>query len=807
MIFKLALKNISSKPLRAVATVLVIAIAVALVFSMLSFSDAVYDYLFQVETAGAGISDVTLKTNSTSDRITGVGGLDGIEGVDKVVPTLNMYALSKGQYLSLRGFDKGDYETLADIDVVEGDISLLDQNIDNVVVSESMAEEFDLKVGSSLQIESGEKKLTFYVVAIAKNNGYFLTDSPHVVVCNVKGVSRLIYGEFAVYNEIYLVLEEGASTSSVITAVKSMNDYKDMTVSESKDVKYVENQSTSMSAPVVIAGLGVAVIAIAFVVLISLTSLSERRKYVAKLMGVGGTKSQILLIFLAEVLILAFAGAVIGSVLASGVFAALLAATLSSMIAFSISALKLFGAAVIGFVTAVVAVLVPIATTLNRTVRANENEKKKSVLWTALPIALLLVAVVSVIIEFTAKGGKGSLSLVNVVLVLVALVVNVPFVLRGVAKLLSKFRNPAVQLGSKTALRERRHTRLQILTAGMTVTMLLFMAWSVTTDIFTGYLTEFEDKVLVTNVHSTIADSPSLEGIADVEGVKSAVPLIWRQGKMVEAGKGKTVNIIGSEKALDLIDFAFVSDDKETMKQILLTPGNIVIDKAYQELYGINVGDKVTVEIDGKSAVLTVAGITRHKLFNGNYIIASLDTFEAEYGMGADTVLVVSDDATLMAEKIRSEFVKKNYYAVDALTLYKWDAESLGNVFDLVGTLAIVMVVLVYMVLIASAVASRPNGEKGRTAMLSAGMSRKTLLSSECFEYALNALVSFVTSFAVSVLMTASLIGALRLFGLYFEFMYSADVVAYVGLALSAGYTLIPLLAGFKKKYTLKRQK
>ena len=134
MIFKLALKNISSKPLRAVATVLVIAIAVALVFSMLSFSDAVYDYLFQVETAGAGISDVTLKTNSTSDRITGVSGLDGVEGVDKVVPTLNMYALSNGQYLSLRGFDKGDYETLADIDVVEGDIALLDQNIDNVVV-------------------------------------------------------------------------------------------------------------------------------------------------------------------------------------------------------------------------------------------------------------------------------------------------------------------------------------------------------------------------------------------------------------------------------------------------------------------------------------------------------------------------------------------------------------------------------------------------------------------------------------------------------------------------------------------------
>ena len=66
-------------------------------------------------------------------------------------------------------------------------------------------------------------------------------------------------------------------------------------------------------------------------------------------------------------------------------------------------------------------------------------------------------------------------------------------------------------------------------------------------------------------------------------------------------------------------------------------------------------------------------------------------------------------------------------------------------------------------------------------------------------------LVAFVLSFAFSVLITSCLIHALRLFGLYFEFMYEAWVVAAVGGAMSVGYTLIPLALCFKKGYNLKK--
>ena len=47
---KLALRNILSKPFRAAATVLAVAVSVAMIFAMLSFGGAVYEYIYSTET-------------------------------------------------------------------------------------------------------------------------------------------------------------------------------------------------------------------------------------------------------------------------------------------------------------------------------------------------------------------------------------------------------------------------------------------------------------------------------------------------------------------------------------------------------------------------------------------------------------------------------------------------------------------------------------------------------------------------------------------------------------------------------------
>ena len=272
--FKLALRNIKSKPVRTLATVLGIAMAVAMIFAMLSFKGAVYDFISTSETAVAGASDIKIATHSSSDRITTVtedlenlkieveeGGTAVEKSVDMdIIASLYLYATFEGEYVQARGFDTGALDYLQKIDVVDGEINtILDgTHIDNVVISERTAKHFGLKVGDDVLLTLGARSTHLCVGAIAKTSGYFLDDSPYLILGNVRGLSALVLGgETPLCNEIYLKVKDGSDLSAVINAIKAIPTYSDMQVELSHDLKYIDEQTTSLTAPVVLAGVAV----------------------------------------------------------------------------------------------------------------------------------------------------------------------------------------------------------------------------------------------------------------------------------------------------------------------------------------------------------------------------------------------------------------------------------------------------------------------------------------------------------------------------------------------------------------------
>ena len=188
--FKLALRNIKSKPWRTVVAVFGIAVAVAMIFAMLSFRSAVFDYISASETAVAGSSDIKIATKSSSTRITTVTPeLDALEVQDgngmravdlSIYPSLYIYAQLADEYVQARGFDTGEFEALQKLDLLSGSTSSL--NTDDVIISKSAAEHFGVDVGSPLTLSLGSNNTTVYVAAIAKNSGYFLDDSPYLIV-------------------------------------------------------------------------------------------------------------------------------------------------------------------------------------------------------------------------------------------------------------------------------------------------------------------------------------------------------------------------------------------------------------------------------------------------------------------------------------------------------------------------------------------------------------------------------------------------------------------------------------------------
>ena len=815
MLFRLAMRNILSKPSRAVLTALGIAAAVAMIFSMLSFKPAVYGFMLTAETAISGDSDIVISTTSSSDRVAATGGLvDGegnilVEGVEEVIPSLTLYATLNDEYVEVRGFagkeDRAAALTaLRDIDVVRG--SLDGMRGDDVVISSACAKHFGVDVGDGLKLTLGSRFKNVFVKAVAVG-GYFADDSPYLILGCSSGISELIFAGAELCNEIYIKLADGADVQETIDAIRSIEQYSNLLVRRTDDTASVEQNANSLTAPVVLAGAAVMLLATLVVALLFAMSERDKLALVSKLSVIGATKKQIFAIFAIESAAISIAGALLGAGLAVGVFYAMARLTLSATATFAISAGRLVGAVAIGFVAAMASASFPLIRAFRNTIRQNQLDlKKSSPIGIALAVAALTMCAVLCGVLFSGVAGKrigAILAIVLLALLLAALVLCAPKLLKLFARALSKNSRSVFKVASYNLGREKRHGRgVAILSVGMTISMLLFMAWSLTTSIFTSYLADFENMAFVTNIRADV----DVAEFKETEGVKDAIKIVWGEGRLSSPALDRSVTVLGSREALSLVDFEYVTS-KDTVLQRLAGEGDYVfVDEVFCELYGIGEGDLLDLELDGETRPVVVGGILSHRLFNGAYVVMSQDAIFRLFGKETDTVVILSNgDIKNTVGALGTKFSQRNYYVIEVLEAFKWDMQSAQAVFDLVGTLAFIVSVFILGVTIASTLVGRTTEEKNRKALLNAGMSKNMLLKEEILEHGAVAILAYILSAIVAAPMTGALIAALALFNLSFEFMFDAGVVLGVGAAMAALYSLTPLIFGYKRGYDIKK--
>jgi len=826
-LFKLAFRNISSKPFRSAATALAIAFAVAMIFAMLSFKGAVYDYIFSTQTAIAGDSDIRIVTNSSSARLTEVAGpLENLktEGlIEEICPSLSLYATAvgkfsgaenfsfDGEYVGVRGFRAGQLDALQKIKLKSGSFDKLSGgiNTDNVIISEAAAKHFGLSLGDIVELKLGGEAVKFLVEGIAEPSGYFLDDSPYLFLGDVRQVSKLITGAVELSNpacnEIYVKTADGVDVDKLIEEISGMSEYSSMLVERCGKGGYIAEQVNALSAPVILSGAAVLALSIAVIIMLFLMGSGEKVSLISKYKAVGATKKQIFGIFMTESAIFAGIGAIVGSALAVGIFAALIKLTLSGAAALNISVWRLFLSAVLGIISATLGSLIPILRAFKGTIRQNQtNSERPSKFFKIFFPIFAALAIISVAVEFSTPKLCAVFGVISLVVILCALGTGIPMLLKGVGSAMKKSRVPESRIAGNAMARENRFARsITLFAVGMTVSMLLFMSWSLTKSVFSDYLSDFDNMVFVTNIR---ADSDVAEFEA-VEGVETAVKMIWRQGELSVGTADKTINILGSKDALELVDFEYITPKNDVKTKLFGDEPCLILDIAMRELYGVEVGDKLALSLDGETKELTVGGFLKHRLFSGNYAVISEDVIGELFGIYPDTVVAVTgENASAVAGRLREKFAKNNYYAVEVLTAYKWDMQSTDAVFDLIGTLAFTVAIFIFAVTLAVTLVGRSFEEKGRTALLNAGMSKKSLLISEFLQHLVVAAIAFIISFALSALLTACLIHALRLFGLYFEFMYEAWVTFAVGAIMAVGYAIVPVAFNFKKGYNIKKR-
>ena len=399
-----------------------------------------------------------------------------------------------------------------------------------------------------------------------------------------------------------------------------------MRVELSHDYRYIDEQTTALTAPVVLAGAAVLVLAVVIVAFLFLMSEKDKVDYIARLRIVGATNEQIFGVFMIESMVLAFVGGIVGSALAVGVFVLITRLTLKVLL-LKTSAVYLFVSAIIGIVSALLSSLLPIVRSLKGTIRQNQTSaQNRSKFGFILPILLVVSAIASVIVECTVSSLTSYFAVVSLVLTIVTLFVSAPYVLKGVSYLTGKASNPSVKTASKTLPREKRFARsTSILTVGIAISVMLFMAWNITTTVFNGYVKNFEDFVFVSNIKSTV----NVEEIKQIEGVDSATKMVWQKSDLRGEGFEKTVNLLGSTDVLKMINFEFISPkdgDKhldELFAESMAHPNAhaSILDVSLQKLYGVSVGDELDLTVKDKHIKVFVSGFVQHNLFNGNYII------------------------------------------------------------------------------------------------------------------------------------------------------------------------------------------
>lgn len=799
MLFKLAAKNLKSKISNTVLVIFSISIIVAMVFAMASFRPIINDYINEYEVSTANGSDITILPNSGSSRIT---SYEQTSSKYKFIPTLSLYPQYGQQYVNARGMRQEDISNNKTIEIYKGTKNISNPN--EVIISQSTAKKFKLKIGDTITLKSGTTTRDYYVVGIAKNKGYFIKDNPNVILGVIQdGIAHLIGETGLIYNELYVKLNKGVSTDSALAELKEK--YKDFQVKRTGDNQYIKEQTDTIVAPMVVAGPIVIGLAIISYFLLFMLLNRGRKTYNKKLRQIGATKKDTVTIFFYESLIMSLIAALFGIIFGIAITALTAFGTLKSISTFKVQPIQ--------------ATLIPIAGVLLSIAlsflfgaqKRKNNEKKQVNKYRDDYKAILIVAIISIVVwivfvsvEIAIPTIRKAMAIPGILMMFIALsLMTAVFI--GLFRKNKHLKNPIAKLATGSVGTQKRHTSLAVgLFVAVLITALLFSGFGVSKKIFNSYLNDFRDFAFVTNIR----ESAKLEDFKNKNiDYDKGTKAYWGKGE-VRNGKLKFSSmVLGSADILDFVDFKYTDRSREEILEMLNKKNAVVMDSSKKELYGLKVGDKVTLNINGKDRECEVVGFVSHTLFAGNYTIMKHENIKELFGERANTFILKKPSGKNMNDfvsNIRNAMAEKNYYAVSALDAFKWEASSTNSIFNFMGFVAGAVLVFSLFLTIGMSYMERQKFKKERQIFIQVGGYSKDLLKIEILENGMLAAISSIMAIVGSVFGMMFLVDSLRLLGMLFSYTFIWWIPLVISITFFACYTIAPIVLKYGSSYNIR---
>ncbi len=788
----LAVRSLRARPLRAALSSLGIALGVAVLFAGLATRaglDASVDATVLDQVGRADLQVAAFGENGLSDDT--VELISGTPGVAVVAP-----ALERRTYLApadggagtagdgslpppvtILGIDPDASAKLRDIVLIAG-VGLTRSDAQSAVISERLADEDGLGLGSAITIQAAGDVMTVEVVGIMQGDGP-LADALGRTVIVPLPVAQAVFAETGV-TRVDIGLDAGASLATVSADLETRLMAEPYVLSTPGDLAAGLRASTVDFGTTTALIAAIALFAGAFLVFNTMSmTVSERMREIGLLRAAGARRGQVMRFVLSQALILGIVGSIAGIGLG-----AILAGAIAGFVG-AIGSVPL-GRPVLPVGVMALAVLIGVAVTLaaafepaRRASRvqpvealsprhARSGSRMLRLRWLAM--VFVAVAVVGVMIVPRAAGDGGVMQAIMIYAVLLAATLLIPFILPAVARgagipfaVLLRFEE---RLARASIVRDRSRTTLTLgaLTVGLAMIVALGGVGGHARAAAAGWIADVvPGDVVVTSIRPVAPDEGVAEELAGaVPGVDRVSPIgtfdVALRGARTEAAA-----VVGADMAADG-RLTFIAGDRTAALAALDAGGATVIPASLADRLGLAVGQTVALPTaDGGRLDLLVTGIVERSIpgRSGEAMLIGWPDATARLGVAGADLFAVRFDAGAPASAQDALRTRATALALEVVPLDRIEgaiSTALGRIFSVFDALAVIAVLIATLGIVNTLTVSVLERVREIGILRAAGMTRRQVWRSVVVEAGVLGLSGAVLGIAVGLVVGALMV-------------------------------------------------
>jgi putative ABC transport system permease protein len=718
-----AWRTLAARPLRALLTLVGIALGVAILFAALTTNAGIEATIGR--TVGNLLGRADLRVEGFTERGLSAASLAAIgetAGVDVASPILERKtylapdplappAPALQRPVTVLGIDPATYPELHDLDVVTG-VGLDDAGSAGALVTERMAREAGLTLGSTIALQGAGEPRVEPIVGIVSGDGPLATTDGRTVLVGLTE-ARAVFGLDGL-SRVDIGLGSGATPGAVAAQLEQRLTAEPYILSTPADLAATMRASTVdfQATTALIAAL--ALFGGAFLIFNTLSmTIVERAREVGLLRAAGATRRQVNGLVLVQGLLIGLTGTALGLILGTGL-AAIVAWYLGAagivaidgpVLGPSSVALALGVGALVTLAAAVepadrAARIPPIEalrpTGIGRTIRARLR-------W--LVAVFLVVALAGVVLWPASAGGLGIVRWLAVYGILLAATLLTPVLLGplgAVATAPFRLVAPGSALLVRGALlRDRSRTTLTVgaLTVGLAMIVALGGVAHDARRAATAWIAGVvPGEIIATSIRPIGIDEPVQDDLRAAPGVARVSPFatfeVAFRGIRLDAAAVSGADLLADGR------LTIVDGERTGALNALDAGGSAIVPAALARTLGLRVGDGMTFPVgDGRDVTLRIVGVAERTIpgrtgetilvgwpdATDGFGVSGADAFAVRFRPGATTAQREGIVTVARGDGLEANPVERIAGAVD---------DALSQVFGLFDVLALIAVII-----------------------------------------------------------------------------------------------------------------